>query len=196
MAAKPPDKASWRDAQFSAKFPQYKSRAQGVSISRGHSGRRGKSWAPAIHFLPFPFLQATPGKAAGAQTAGGSKASPVTGSPAGTAASTSGAAVASDNLLVDAKKARVQRTTFRETDVLSERGVWRLYDSFQRLPMSGKPGHEASDMARVAGLYNDWARQLAPSLHPTDVLTKCRCARRVKWLPRDLWASSLALLPQ
>lgn len=118
-------------------------------------------------------MQATPGKApgpGGTQASVAGAASPAGGSPA--------APAASDNLLTEAKRARAQRATFRETDVLSERGVWRLYDSFQRLPLSGKPGHEAADMARISRLYDDWARQVAPGLHPTDALTKCRWAAR------------------
>ena len=119
------------------------------------------------------YLQATPGKPTqsygpratdtsnGSSPGGGSPAAPTTGD-------------ASDNLLIEAKRLRALRHTFRETDVLSERGVWRLYDQFQRLPLSGVPGHEASDMGRIASLYTDWARQLAPNVHPLDVLTKCR----------------------
>ena len=38
MAARPPDKASWRDAQFSSKFPPFKSRAQGVRGQRREQG--------------------------------------------------------------------------------------------------------------------------------------------------------------
>lgn len=162
MAAKPPDKAAWKAAQFAAKHPQFKSRSQ---VSAGVSLQTGCCRQPYRRFMHDILSQATPGKAPG--PGGSPAASPAGGSPAAPAD-------ASDNLLAEAKRAKAQRATFRETDVLSERGVWRLYDSFQRLPLSGKAGHEAADMARIAGLYDDWARQLAPGLHPTDVLTKCR----------------------
>ncbi len=95
------------------------------------------------------------------------------GALAGTPARSAQDADQSDNLLIEAKRLRTMRETFRDTNLLSERGVWKLYDAFQHLPLAGTPGREATDISQVAALYNDWARQLAPMLHPTDVLTKC-----------------------
>jgi hypothetical protein len=55
----------------------------------------------------------------------------------------------SDNLLIDAKKRAAARVTFAPTNLLSEKGLWTLYEAVQKLPLSGASGREASDLSQV-----------------------------------------------
>ncbi|RYG44022.1 hypothetical protein EON67_12230 [archaeon] len=46
-------------------------------------------------------------------------------------------------------KTRALRVTFRETDVLSEKGLWRLYSQMAQLPLRRTPGSEVRDYAHT-----------------------------------------------
>lgn len=58
----------------------------------------------------------------------------------GAAAPAEDASVGAD--LLSKKKARQTRLTFKETHLIGEKGMWRLYEEMQRLPISRREGDE------------------------------------------------------
>jgi hypothetical protein len=59
-------------------------------------------------------------------------------------AAAAGAGGGSEGLL-DGKRKRAPRVTFRETHLLGDRGLWRLYREFQSLPLRREPGSEVRE---------------------------------------------------
>lgn len=145
-----------------------------------------------------PGAGAPPTSAAGSQARRGGPAS-----PDADAASVAGSAAAppddaniidapaaeGDDALVGGKRARAPRRTFKETDLLSQAGMWSLYERFQRLPLRRSAGHEASDLAAVMGCYRGWARELFPKQHSSDVL-----ATATRWSGRGVVKTAMAAM--
>ena len=46
--------------------------------------------------------------------------------------------------LIGKKRTRVPRQTFKESNLLSYKGMWLLYDEMAKLPLSRTPGREVS----------------------------------------------------
>ena len=75
-----------------------------------------------------------------------------------------GGAEASDDVLGDlGKKRKAPRTTFRERNVLDMKGLFKLYQEMQKLPLSRKPGNE---VRHVPG-SGPCTAQSSPRPHPS-----------------------------
>lgn len=94
-----------------------------------------------------------------------------------------------DEAVVGNKRSRTPRLTLKETHLLSNKGLWALYQQSQTLQLSRKDGQQANDMATVMGAYRDWAHKLFPKMHSSDVLD-----RFTKWSGKSVIKSALATM--
>lgn len=92
-----------------------------------------------------------------------------------------------DDALVGGKRPRAPRITFRETHLLSQQGLWTLYNQFQTLPLKRSAGHEAHDMELLMTVYRRWAKDLFPKNHSSDTL-----ARIAGWSGKTLIKNAVA----
>ena len=83
--------------------------------------------------------------------------------------------------LLSKKKVQQKRLTFKEAHLISEKGMWRLYEQMQRLPISRREGDEVrraacSPTARTnaACLRDTPLTRLSPAPAPANPPTRLR----------------------
>lgn len=59
---------------------------------------------------------------------------------------------------------------FKETNLVSKKGMWAVMEEFPSLPFKGR-GHERADLALLMDNYRLWAQSLFPRLCSQDVLS-------------------------
>ena len=83
------------------------------------------------------------GKRGGGKPRQGQTAAAAAGGASAAAAAAAAAEQEGDDVLGDmGKKRKAQRRTFKEANVLDMRGLYKLYQEMQKLPLSRKPGSE------------------------------------------------------
>jgi hypothetical protein len=103
----------------------------------------------------------------GGKRGGGKQAKPAVGGAAGGAE----AGAATDDVLGDlGKKRKAPRRTFKERSLLDTRGLYKLYQEMQKLPLSRKPGNEVRQprqppASACAHPVHSFSQQHHPSPH-------------------------------
>ena len=99
--------------------------------------------------------------------------------------------VAEDDLLGGAKRARKVRLTFKESHLISDQGLWRLYEQMQLLPLSRRKGDEVRGSAplpaRRTTIRECTRSRVFPRLNPPPAPQTPTRARRPAPRRRRTW---------